>query len=82
MKFNIYTYILITVCVLIGYITSEYKSYRASWRVHLFAFAFPLFLLLTQKLNSYSILFIYTILIWHIVDLTYVIYNNKLSTIQ
>jgi hypothetical protein len=81
MKVNIYFYLIVTITVLISYYISEEKTYRASWRVHLIGILSPLLLLTTQTINPYAALFIYSILLWHLVDLTTVIYKNKLSTI-
>ena len=81
MKVNIYSYLLVTIIVFLGYFNIEEKTYRASWRVHLIGILSPLLLLTTQTINPYAALFTYSILLWHLVDLTTVIYNNKLSTI-
>jgi Ca2+/Na+ antiporter len=81
MKVNIYFYLLVTIIIFVSYFTLEEKSYRASWRVHLVGILSPLLLLISQTINPYAALFIYSIFLWHFVDLINVIYKNKLSTI-
>jgi hypothetical protein len=76
-----YTYIIITITVFVGYYFKEQKSYRASWRVHLFAIIGPCFLLTLKNINIYAKYFLFTILIWHIVDVATLIYNNDMKTI-
>lgn len=76
-----YTYIIITIIVVIAYYLKENKSYRASWRVHLFAIIGPCFLLTLKGINIYAKYFLFTILLWHIVDISTLVYNNDMKTI-
>jgi hypothetical protein len=68
---NIILYFIATVIVFISYFYMEKQNYHASWRVHTFAVIAPILILMNvKKLNIYASLFIYTILLWHIVDIS------------
>ena len=71
-------YIVITFIVIASYFGLEHTTYVASWRVHLFAILLPSLILLNVKnLNLYASLFIYTILMWHIVDVSVELFDKK-----
>ena len=65
MKVNIYFYLLVTIIIFVSYFTLEEKSYRASWRVHLVGILSPLLLLISQTINPYAALFIYSIFLYY-----------------
>ena len=68
---SILLYFAVTFISFIAYFTMEKKTYSASWRIHIFAVLFPLLIFLNvKKLNIYASLFIYTILLWHIIDIS------------
>jgi hypothetical protein len=68
---NLIYYLTIFFIVIISYFGIERPLYKASWRVHIFAILFPILILMyVKKLNLYVSLFIYTLLIWHLVDVS------------
>jgi hypothetical protein len=75
---NTLLYFSVTVLIFISYFFMEKQNYVASWRVHTFAIITPLLILMNiKKLNIYASLFIYSILLWHIVDVTSDYFNQK-----
>ena len=58
------------------YMLFEQGQYEASWRVHLFAILFPIFILkFAEGLDIKARVFIMTILAWHIID----VLNNAIG---
>jgi len=58
------------------YMLFEQGQYEASWRVHLFAILFPIFILkFVEGLDIKARVFIMTILAWHIID----VLNNAIG---
>lgn len=75
---NILLYFSVSAIVFISYFFMEKQNYVASWRVHTFAVLVPLLILTNvKKLNIYASLFIYTILLWHVVDITADYFQQK-----
>uniref|UniRef100_A0A6C0D5Q5 Uncharacterized protein n=1 Tax=viral metagenome TaxID=1070528 RepID=A0A6C0D5Q5_9ZZZZ len=75
---NILLYFSVSVIVFISYFFMEKQNYVASWRVHIFAVLAPLLILTNaKKLNIYASLFIYTILLWHIIDVSADYFQQK-----
>lgn len=53
------------------YLAFEQGQYQASWRVHAFAILVPIFVLkFVKDLDIKARMFILTILLWHVIDVT------------
>jgi hypothetical protein len=71
-------YFAVTFLVFISYFFMEKQHYIASWRVHTFAIIVSLLILTNvKKLNIYASLFIYSIFLWHAVDVASDYFNQK-----
>jgi len=68
---NILQYFLVTIVVIISYLFVGKEQYKATLPVHLYALVFPILILMTdKKLNIYTSLFLYSLLLWHIIDIS------------
>jgi hypothetical protein len=68
---NILQYFLVTIVVIISYFFVGKENYKATLPVHLYALVFPILILMTdKKLNIYTSLFLYSLLLWHIIDIS------------
>jgi len=76
---NILLYFAVTTICLISYFfMGDKETYVASNHIHGFAIIVPLLILLNvKKLNIYASLFIYCILLWHIIDVTCELFKLK-----
>ena len=74
-------YFIITILLIISYHSTEHKSYRASWRVHLIGILLSCFVLFLKDVNVYARYFIFSILMWHVIDIVALIYNNDINSV-
>ena len=68
---NILQYFLLSIFVFVSYLFVGKEQYKANLTVHLFAIIGPILILLNdKKLNIYTSLFLYILLLWHIIDIS------------
>lgn len=68
---NILQYFLVSIIIFVSYLFAGKEQYKATLTVHLFAIIGPILILLNdKKLNIYTSLFIYSLLLWHIIDIS------------